>query len=181
MADDGELVALGVVARPHGVGGELRVHPFNPASDLLATQEVVTLRGTDGETRPARVEGVRRQKDALLFRLEGVVGREAADALRGTELCVPRDRFPEPGEDEVYHVDLVDLAVVDAGGRAVGTVAEVLDYPSVDCLRVVDADGEGEWEVPLLERFVPEIDLEAGRVVVAFLDELPRARVRRRR
>ena len=52
------------------------------------------------------------------MRLGGVETKEQADALRGTRLFVPRDRLPEADEDEFYHADLVNLAVVDTGGTA---------------------------------------------------------------
>src|SRR5687767_1184159 len=106
------LVALGVVARPHGVRGELRVHLYNPESDLLLGRSRVML-SHRGETREREILEARRHGEALLVTLEGVASREAADALRGAELAVPRDELPPLGEGEHYHVDLIGLEARD--------------------------------------------------------------------
>lgn len=171
------LVALGAVARPHGVRGELRIHRFNPDSMLLLDRETVWLR-QDGREREVRVERARLHGKLVLLTLEGVRGRDAAEALRGAEVCVPREELPPPDEDELYHVDLVGLSAVREDGTAVGTVSDVIQYPSVDCL-AVDSD-EGRREIPLLEPYVREVDLDAGRVVLAHVEDFDLIRRRRR-
>jgi len=162
------LIALGAITRPHGVRGELRVHPYNPESGLLLELERVWLQ-RDGERRPVKIVGARRHKETLLLTLVGVGDRDAAEALRGYELAVPRDVLPEPEEDEFYHADLIGLAAVGADGTELGTVSTVIRYPSVDCLEL--RSDAGVREVPLLETYVPEIDFEGGRVVVEHWDD----------
>ncbi|HJL15822.1 MAG TPA: ribosome maturation factor RimM [Sandaracinaceae bacterium LLY-WYZ-13_1] len=179
MTSAERLVPLGAVTRPHGVRGEVRVHRFNPDSTLLLERDTVWLRTDDAPARPMRIERARLHGELILLTFEGVRGREAAEALRGQQVCVPRAELPEPDEDEHYHVDLIGLAAVDPDGRALGEVADVLRYPSVDCL-AVDAD-DGRREVPFVEPYVVEVDLEAERVVIAHLEDLDVIRPRRRR
>lgn len=170
MAAPEDLVVLAVVTRPHGVRGELRAHLHNPDSTVLYERDTVLLRHRGG-VREVPLECRRGPKGALLIRLDGVEGREAADAMRGAELCVRRADLPPAGEAEWYVVDLVGLEARDAGGRVLGEVIEVIPYPTVDCLRV---RGEGGIrEVPLTDEFVPEVDVRGGFVVVARYDELP--------
>jgi len=164
-------IALGVVTRPHGVRGELRVHRHNPRSTLLGELESVLLRRADGEATRVRIEGTREgPKGVLLMTLEGVSGREDAEALRGAELCVLREELPEPPEGEWYHVDLLGLRAVRPDGREAGRVVEVLAYPTVDCLRVRGEDGE--WEVPMVEPWVGEVRVDEGYVEGDGLEEL---------
>ena len=54
---------------------------------------------------------------------EGVRDRNAAEALKGTELFVARDALPAPDEDEFYHADLIGLEARDSEGRMLGKVA----------------------------------------------------------
>ena len=115
----------------------------------------------------------------MLFRQAGVDGRDAADALRGTEVGVPRDLLPPPDADEVYHVDLIGAEAVDEAGQAIGTVVDVLRYPSVDCLLV--RAGEEEREVPVLDPYFVRRDPEANRVVLAHVDDFEPRRRRRPR
>lgn len=169
MSGPARLVALGAIARPHGVRGEVRVFRYDPGSEVLLSQERVWL--VRGEVRRAvRVLAARAHGELVLLTLQGVGDRDAADALRDHEVCVPREALPPADAGEYYHVDLVGLEVLDGEGALVGTVADVIRYPSVDCL-VVRGEG-GTREVPLLDPYVGDVDLEGGRVVVAHLEDL---------
>lgn len=164
------LVALGVIARPHGVQGGLRVHAYNPRSTLLLELSQVILRDRSGEVWRAEVHSVRPGPKAILMQLEGCESREAAEALRGTAVCVPRSALPPAEDGEFYFVDLIGL-VVKHEGVEVGKVVDVVDYPSADCLRVqLEA---GLIEVPVLPQWIDSVDLEAGEVRVHDLSDLP--------
>ncbi|MEM8608971.1 MAG: ribosome maturation factor RimM [Myxococcota bacterium] len=164
-------VELGVIARPHGVTGELRIHVYNPESSLLEQlQEVFVLSEDDEPPSLVEVLGTRRAPKSLLMRLRDVETREDADALRGFRLAVPRAALPDLEEGEYYHADLIGLAAY-TGDTRVGEVVEVLDYPSVDCLRLrTDA---GFLEVPMLPPWFDRVDIEAGKVHLKTLEDIP--------
>jgi 16S rRNA processing protein RimM len=91
--------------------------------------------------------------------------RNAAEALRGQSLYVPRDRLPATGEDEYYHEDLVGLAATAADGRELGKVVAVLNYGAGDILEIATGDGGSEL-VPFTRAAVPTVDLAARTVEV---------------
>jgi 16S rRNA processing protein RimM len=165
------LVALGVITKPHGVRGQVRVRPHNPATATLGSLDAVTLRAPDGSLRQLGVEAVGGTADAPILTLTGVHDRDAADALRGSEVCVPRPALPPPGPDEWYVADLIGLKVRDAQGTVLGEVQDVASYPSIDCLRVRSADGVRE--VPMVEPWLVSVDLAAGEVRVGPWHDLP--------
>ena len=159
-------VAVGVVARPHGVRGEVRVHLHNPASEILLQVGEVDLEGRG----PFVIEAARRERDAVLLRLSGTATREQADGLRGLAVRVPREVLPPPAEDEYYFCDLVGLVVVDPSGARLGTVEDVREGLAHATL-VVRRD-DALVEVPLAEAFVSSVELAAGRIVVRGLEDL---------
>ncbi len=164
------LVALAVVVRPHGLGGDIRVRLFNPDSDLLLHARDVLLRHGD-EVRDTRLEHVRRhQRDVAIVRVQGLDSRNQAEALRGAELCVPRSALPELQPGEYYHRDLAGLAAVLPDGACLGEVERVLAYPAADVL-VVRSE-KGKLEVPMFDPYLLQIDLEAGQVVVDCVEDL---------
>lgn len=166
-----ELVELAAVVRAHGLRGELVLKPFNPESELWRELEQITLKLPQGGVlREYTVRGVRGYAEHIIVALEGVLDRTAAESLRGSVVCVPRSSLPEPEEGECYLVDLLGLEAREPGGAVIGRVEDILEYPSVSCLLV--AGERGAWEVPDLERYVTEVDLEAGYVVIEHLDEL---------
>jgi 16S rRNA processing protein RimM len=81
---------------------------------------------------------------------------------RGAELAVPRETLPDLAEDEYYTFQLVGLAVEEEGGRQLGRVRDVLDYPANDVLEL-----DSGLALPLVEACVRKVDLEGGRIVVA--------------
>lgn len=165
-----------MVTRPHGVSGELRVHVFNPESALLRELSEVFLMGGEGE-EPALVEvqSTRSGPKCLLMRLAGVCSRQDAEALRGYQLCVPRAALPPLEEGEFYHADLIGLEAFE-GPTRLGKVVEVIDYPSVECLKI-EVDG-GFLEVPMLPQWLERIDIENGQVMLKELADLPLHRTR---
>jgi 16S rRNA processing protein RimM len=78
--------------------------------------------------------------------------------------------FPDLAEDEHYLVDLVGTEARDPEGKVVGRVVDVIVYPSISCLLVEHEDSQ--LEVPHTERYVTAVDLEAGVVSLANLEEL---------
>jgi 16S rRNA processing protein RimM len=169
-------IELGVVTRPHGVGGEVRVHPFNPESTLLRElDEVFVRKAEDADPRLVEVVSVRPGPKVILMRLAGVSSREEADALRGCTVCVPREALPALEEGEYYHADLIGLEAFE-GGTSIGKVVDVLDYPSVECLKI-ECPG-GFIEVPMLPQWLDRVDVPAGKVHLKDLQDIP---VQRRR
>lgn len=172
MTDDtiDPLVSVAVCVRAHGLRGELRIKVWNEESELLSSLDRVVLRSKDGTSRPARIENARPAGDHWLAGFAGVRDRDAAEALRGSEILVRREDFPELEQDEVYLVDLLGYEVWEGDVKR-GVVDGFFEYPSVDCLKVV-SDG-GDFELPMLDGFVVGIDEESRRVLAARVDELP--------
>jgi 16S rRNA processing protein RimM len=160
-ADD--WLAAGRVGRPHGLDGSFHVTRARAA--LLA--EHATVRVGDRETEIVRLAGT---DERPILRLAGFDGREAAEALRGTDLLVPRSAAPPLDEDEWWATDLVGCRVVD-GEREVGSVARLIALPSCEALEVAGAGPE--FLVPLVRDAVRSVDVAAKRIDVdlAFLGD----------
>jgi 16S rRNA processing protein RimM len=158
------LISAGRVGRPHGLDGSF--HVTQPRSRVLALGGTVTIDGAEREI--VRLAGT----DARpIMRLDGVVTREAVDALRGSELWVRRADAPALGADEWYAEDLEGCRVVD-GERPVGVVKRMLPYPSCELLEVQRPDGP-DVLIPLISDAVRTVDIAASVIDVdlAFLGE----------
>ncbi|MBW2507000.1 MAG: 16S rRNA processing protein RimM [Deltaproteobacteria bacterium] len=170
-AEEPAWIELGVIAKPHGVRGEIRVHVFNPESTLLRELGAIFLiGGEDEEPALVEIESTRQGPKALLMRLAGVSSREDVEALRGYTLCIPRKALPELEEGEYYHADLIGLDAFQ-GDDAIGKVIDVLDYPSAECLKIQRPGGY--IEVPMLPRWLVRVDLESKKVHLKDLDDIP--------
>ncbi|MEN3975665.1 ribosome maturation factor RimM [Emcibacter sp. SYSU 3D8] len=170
MAGQAEgLVVLGAIAGAHGVRGEVKVKTFTEAPETIAAYGPLT---GDPGGRVFRVKGLRAVKDGAVVRLDGVEDREAAEALKGTRLCVSRAALGEPEEeDSFFHVDLIGLTAEDEAGTKLGTVIAVHAFGAGDMLDVrLDETGKSVL-VPFRREMVPVVDLKGGRIVVRLDDE----------
>ncbi|HET7328005.1 MAG TPA: ribosome maturation factor RimM [Nocardioidaceae bacterium] len=158
-------VVIGRIGRAHGIRGEISVdlRTDDPASRFTVGAVV----GTDPVSAgPLTIEATRPHSGRLLVRFAEVPDRTAAEGLRGVLLTATSEDSDDDDPDAFYAHQLVGLRVLTATGDEVGEVAEVQPAPAHDLLRVRRDDG-GEALVPFVTALVPEVDLEAGRLVVA--------------
>lgn len=157
-----ERVCMGVITGVHGVRGVVRLKSFaeNPA-DILSFDALV-----DEAGKSYRLTSQGQAKGVLLARIDGVGDRNAAEALKGTMLYVPRDALPEAKENEFYHADLIGLRVDRMDETELGTVVAVHDFGAGDLIDVRLAGSSRTVLLPFNEETVPVVDLEAGRLVV---------------
>ena len=153
-------MVVGAVGKAHGLDG---------ATHLVGYGGVVPIeRGTEvliGD-RPAVVVERKGTHDRPILRFDLAATRDAIEALRGMDVTVAGDSLPDTDEDEFFHVDLLGCRV-RCGGRLLGHVVRVHEYPAND---VLELDG-GEM-IPFVEGVVVSVDI-AGRtldVVEGFLE-----------
>jgi len=146
-----DLVPIGKVGRPHGVDGSFFVEGPSNRDDAFARGAKVWVDGEEAE-----IVGFRRGSGGRpVIRLDRRVPR-------GATLAVPRASLPELEEDAYYHFQLVGLVVEEEGGRVLGRVTNVLDYPANDVLEL-----DSGVNLPLVDACVREVDLDGGRILVS--------------
>ncbi len=159
---DKAMVCVAQIGAPHGVRGAFHLRCFTEAPENVAGYGTLC----DERGRPLfelRIVGP--AKGGVIAAVPGVADRNAAAALRGQSLYVPRERLPATDEDEFYHEDLVGLAATDRAGRELGRVVAVLNYGAGDILEIDLGEGRSEL-LPFTRESVPAVDLAAGTVQV---------------
>src|SRR5689334_15495221 len=159
-----ERVAIGYVARAHGVRGELRVHMHDPASTSLYDLDRAWFAG-----RELRIDSVRPTQGAVLVKLDGIDDRDAAEAMSGQPVEISRQAIElAPGEFLVG--DVPGCEVVDTTGAVLGKVVSVIHGPQ-DILVIHDATHERL--LPLVPQLLVEADMAARRLIVDPPEGLP--------
>jgi 16S rRNA processing protein RimM len=160
---DERRILLGRVLGAFGVRGEVKLHSFtDPESTLLRYQPWILVHG--GSEREISGARGRDSNKGVIGTLPGIEDRDAAQALAGAEIWVPRSRLPKPKPGEYYWVDLEGMEVVNREGVLLGRVSHLFDTGSNQVLSIA---GERERLVPFIEGdFVLGVDFEAGRIEV---------------
>lgn len=162
--DTGRRVLVGRMHGAFGVRGEIKLESFTDPKPSVLRYQPWTLRDAQGNERT--LDGARGRETAkgVVATLPGVDDRDAAEALRGTEVWVPRSALPAPQPGEYYWVDLEGLRVVNLDGVAFGTVSHLFSTGAND---VVVVQGERERMLPFLQPdVVRSVDFDAGLVTV---------------
>lgn len=154
MTTDSRLILVGQIGGGFGVKGEVRVTAFT--ADPLALTAYGPLLRADGSVG-LTLTSARPDKNGVVGRAKEIATKEEADALRGLKLHVPRDRFPEPEEDEFYLADLIGLQVRDADNAVIGAVKTVQNFGADDMLEIAPAAGGPTWYLPFTRDAVPEV------------------------
>jgi len=142
-------VTLAVIIGAHGIAGEVRLKVF---ADDLASYKVFN-------SGALTLKSLRTGSNGAIARFAEVADRNAAEALRGTQLTVPRSALPPLEEGEYYHVDLLGLPAVSDAGDALGKVVAIDNYGAGDVLEIERPDGK-RFMVPMQPDAVPEWDSE---------------------
>ena len=159
MSGAEKLILVGQIGGAFGVKGEVRITAFT--ADPMALMTYQPLLKADG-TPALTLLSARPDKAGVVARVKEIATKEQADALRGLKLYVPRDRFPEPEEDEFYLADLIGLEARGVDGGVLGRVKSVQNFGADDMLEISPVVDGPTWYLPFTREAAPELHLADG-------------------
>ncbi|HEY6572634.1 MAG TPA: ribosome maturation factor RimM [Candidatus Eisenbacteria bacterium] len=166
MQPDGATpVLVGIVARAHGLRGEVVVDPTTDTPGRFDPGRVLAAGLPSGAARTLKVATSRPFQGRWLVRFEGVENRTDAEALHSAELTIRRDQVAPLPEGRFYRFELVGLTALTPEGTLLGRIEEVFATGSNDVL-VVKGE-KGEILIPLLDTVLQSVDAAGGKIVLA--------------
>ncbi len=147
-----EILEIGVVAKPQGIKGEIKVQIFSQEEAKLKTLKSVFIDGTEYKITSLKVA-----PNALLIGLFGVADRNLAESFRGKIVACRRQDLKELQKGRYYVVDLIGLTL-KVGENAVGEITEILSLKT-DVVTVKDYNGK-ILRFPFLKDLNTKIDFE---------------------
>ena len=167
-----DAIEVGRVADAWGIKGWFRILPHSATPEALFSSKrwylLPTERGPKAfsGTVLLRVQEAREHAGGVVACSAEIPDRNAAEALKGSRIFVPRSSFPSTGDDEYYWVDLLGLDVVNREGVALGVVKDLLSTGAQTVLVIAyEEDGKtAERMVPFVSAHVDSVDLP-GRLI----------------
>lgn len=164
--DDGRRVLLGRIVGVHGVRGAVKLESWTEPRLAIFNYSPWLL-----ERQPGRFEAIAEvrghaQGKGVVAELPGVADRDAAIALVGAGIWVPRAALPPLESGAYYQTDLEGMQVVNVEGAALGRVSHVFDNGAHDVLVTRDEAGRQHLIPWIRERYVKTVDLDARRITV---------------
>lgn len=168
--DSQPRVLLGHISGAHGIKGDVLIKSHTAQPESIGNYGPLT---DAGGVRRLDVRVLHVTGKGIVARIKGVSDRTAAEKLKGTELYADRRQLPEPEEGEFYHADLIGLAAVDAGGKAIGEIVAVHNFGAGDLIEIRLAGSRATELIPFTNAFVPSVDVAAriAEVVMPVMTE----------
>ncbi len=158
-----DWVAVGTIAGPFGVRGEMKVQPLTSFPERFSAG--LTLYIGDART-PYTVQQAHLHKQQVLLTLDGITDIEATERLRGKTLYIPAGDIHPLEADQFYLHDIIGMRVVHINGQELGTVRDVLVTGGVDLFVVTNPQTGQETLLPAVKAFITAIDKAAGVMTV---------------
>lgn len=156
-----ELLLVGRVARPHGIGGQVIVNPETDfPEDRFRIGQVLLVGPADRPVERA-INEVRFHQGRPILALAGVQTMDDAEVLAGADLWVPQAALDPLPEGTYYRHDLIGCEVRDTLDRTIGRVTAVEGTLDRSYL-VID----GDVMLPLVDGICLQVDMAARRIVV---------------
>jgi 16S rRNA processing protein RimM len=156
-------VLLAAIIGASGLKGAVKAKIFTATPDALTAYGA--LQDKSGKIFSITAFRTGKPGEAVIS-FAGITTREAAEALKGTELFIARDKLPQTEDEEFYHADLIGLEAQDSEGRVIGKIAALHNYGAGDIVEIVRPDGDSVL-LAFTRETVPTIDIPGGRVIVA--------------
>jgi len=173
------MAVVGVIARPHGLRGQVVVNPETDfPQERFRTDAQVFIRRGD-VVQALTITTVRFHLGRPVLGLHGVDDADAAARYSGAELRVPVEWLAPLPEGMFYRHDLIGCRVMTQAGEAVGLVRDVEGTVGGSRL-VVDAK-YGEVLVPMAAHICISIDVPGREIIVNPPEGLLEANAKARR
>ena len=164
------LLLVGKVIRPHGLGGLLKIWSYAESEKTFLNSGKVFLGLASGEPREYRVLSVVPYKDAFLMKLEGLSSLNDAETFRNAAILIEKTGLDRQGEGEYFWHELIGLEVYVNTGELIGTVKHILTTGSNDIYVV--QKGKKEVLIPAVQDVVQEIDLVGKKMIISEMEGL---------
>ncbi len=168
MKRSDRLVEVGLIAKPHGIRGEVKADLFFISVKMFSEMKKVWLE-LDDFPEWFTIESTREQNGRAILKLSGVDDRNRAEDLRNIRLFADSADIPEAG-DKTGFFNVSGFQVFTLSGHFVGIVKEVLAFPAQNML-VIDSQGK-EILVPAVEEFIKNVDADENKIFIDPIDGL---------
>ncbi len=164
-----QFLRVGVIKRPHGLKGEVKVYPTTEDPARFKKLKKVLLR-TPKEDLTVNIRSVSFFKGQVIVAFEGMDRIEDVEHLRNCDIMVSREDAIPLEEGEYYVADLMGLKVINEDGSALGELVDVMETGANDVYVVKTP--EREILIPAIKQCILDVDLEAGTMKVHLLPGL---------
>ena len=158
---------IGKIVGAHGVKGTSKIQSYAESLEIFKTGAPLLIRRPDGIEQQYEIDWIKSHSRGALLALNGIVSRDQAESMIGSELYIEKTELPALAAGTYYWFDLIGLNVYTSDDRYLGRLDSIIETGANDVYVVKDKGKE--TLIPALESIVRSIDIDSGIIRV----ELP--------
>ncbi|MBD3375712.1 16S rRNA processing protein RimM [candidate division KSB1 bacterium] len=161
-----DYVVIGVVTKPHGVRGALKIRPLTDEPTRFKDLTELYL-AIDGHRTLFEVDSARVSSDYVVLKLKGIDHRNQAEHWRQYDIEIPREWVRELPEGQFYYYELMGLKGFLSNGTYLGVLQDIISNPGQDVYVFLNPEDDKEVLVPAVPEWIQNIDIEQGTITVS--------------
>jgi 16S rRNA processing protein RimM len=166
------LIAKIISAR--GIQGEVKIMYFGDDVKNLEKYQIFDAKNNHFNIKLLNKSAIASNASGdkiVVAKIDGVVDRNQAELLRGTELFTDRKNFSKTKKNEFYIADLLGLKVFNLHQQEIGKIINVFNRGLSTAIEIefldnfIPAGFQKIDNFPFKNDFFPQVDVESGNVV----------------
>jgi 16S rRNA processing protein RimM len=154
-----QLICVGVISSAYHLQGLVKITSFTEDPQNICK---LNCKSIDG--KKILCNFIKKDKDKIICRIDGVNNRNDAEKIIGTKLYIMREDLPDLEESEYYITDLIGLDVIDIDDKPIGKVHAVHNFGAGEIIEISFKDKKSE-----IYSFTKEIFPEITKTTIRFV------------
>ena len=163
------MYLIGIILKPQGIKGEIKIKPVSPDPDRFYDLEHVFINSV--EVQKYIVEKIRVSGEFVFLKFDGVNSRNEAEELRGKEILVMQDQLIDLEKNEYFVHDLIGCSVIDQNGNLVGEIVDIMQQSSNDIYVIKDSQAR-EHLIPAISDVIKQVDIAGKKIFIHVMEGL---------
>jgi 16S rRNA processing protein RimM len=165
-----DLLQVGVITKPHGVHGEVKVFPMT--DDVRRFKKLKrTILDTGNGHIELECESAKFFKQFVILKFKGYDSIESIEKYCRRGLFVTRSDAVKLGKDEYFIADLIGVEAVDEVMGVRGKITDVIQTGAND-VYVINLDDGRELLLPAIKDCILDVDIDSRSMKIHVLEGL---------
>ncbi len=169
-----DLIEIGKIVGAHGINGVVKVYSYAESPTCFTAYGDLTVIDSRGQRHRCKARWAKPHKQIVRLALESVDTRNAAEAMTGHRIFIPKACLPPLEEDTYYWADLIGMDVFSSDDEHLGRISQIITTGANDVYVVQTPEDHTVTEIliPAIASVVLDVDVEQRRMRVELPDGL---------
>ena len=159
-----DLVEIGILTKPHGLKGEIKLSLHSPNSELILNTNEVYI-----DEKPLKISSAKKVSKGALIKFNLRNDRTSIEELLKKKVFVNKEIIPSSPKDKNYYFELIGSKVM-FNNEIIGSLIEIVETKANNIYVIKKIDGD-EILIPKTKTFIKKFNKDE-RILEVILPEV---------